>query len=50
MILLPAVVRARDASEFGHVGESLTRPDPAVATPALWRGYLYLPDQMRSAG
>jgi heterotetrameric sarcosine oxidase delta subunit len=24
------------------VGESLPRPDPAAATPAQWRSYLYL--------
>ena len=26
----------------GYVGEVIARPDPAAATPAQWRGYLYL--------
>jgi sarcosine oxidase subunit delta len=43
MILLPCPwCGPRDASEFGHVGESLSRPDPAAASPAQWRSYLYL--------
>jgi sarcosine oxidase subunit delta len=43
MILLPcAWCGPRDASEFQHVGEVITRPDPAAASPAQWRGYLYL--------
>src|SRR5262249_56498438 len=43
MILLPCPwCGPRDASEFGHVGESLPRPDPAAASPAQWRSYLYL--------
>lgn len=43
LILLPCPwCGPRDASEFGHVGELSSRPDPAVATPAEWRGYLYL--------
>jgi len=43
MILLPCVwCGPRDASEFQHVGEVITRPDPAAASPARWRGYLYL--------
>lgn len=32
----------RDAGEFAHVGEVVTRPDPRTATPEQWRGYLYL--------
>ncbi len=31
----------RNASEFRHVGELRTRPDPQSATPAQWRDYLY---------
>lgn len=31
----------RNASEFRHLGEGRTRPDPQTATPAQWRGYLY---------
>jgi heterotetrameric sarcosine oxidase delta subunit len=43
MILLPCPwCGPRDASEFGQVGESVTRPDPAAASPADWRSYLYL--------
>jgi heterotetrameric sarcosine oxidase delta subunit len=43
VILLPCPwCGPRDASEFSHVGESVTRPDPDVATPAQWREYLYL--------
>jgi heterotetrameric sarcosine oxidase delta subunit len=43
MILLPcAWCGPRDASEFQHVGEVVARPDPATASPAQWRGYLYL--------
>ena len=43
MILLPCPwCGPRDASEFGHVGESSPRPDPAAASPAQWRSYLYL--------
>ena len=43
MILLPCPwCGPRDASEFGHVGESSSRPDPAAASPAQWRSYLYL--------
>ncbi len=43
MILLPCPwCGPRDASEFGHVGETPPRPDPRTATPAEWRGHLYL--------
>lgn len=43
MILLPCPwCGPRDASEFGHVGELVTRPDPASATREQWRSYLYL--------
>jgi heterotetrameric sarcosine oxidase delta subunit len=43
MILLPCPwCGPRDASEFGHVGEPVPRPDPAAASPAQWRSYLYL--------
>ena len=37
----------RDASEFRYAGEVLARPDPATATPAQWRGYLYLRGNQR---
>jgi sarcosine oxidase subunit delta len=33
---------ARDAEEFGYVGEVVARPDPRRATPEEWREYLYL--------
>jgi heterotetrameric sarcosine oxidase delta subunit len=43
MILLPCPwCGPRPATEFAHVGEVSVRPDPAAATPAQWRGYLYL--------
>src|SRR5215831_12422067 len=43
MILLPcAWCGPRDASEFQHAGEVIPRSDPAAASPAQWRGYLYL--------
>jgi len=43
MILLPCPwCGPRPATEFAHVGEVSARPDPAGATPAQWRGYLYL--------
>src|SRR5215467_6686680 len=43
MILLPcAWCGPRDASEFQHAGEVIPRPEPAAASPAQWRGYLYL--------
>ena len=32
----------RDAAEFRQAGEVVSRPDPARATPAQWRAYLYL--------
>ncbi len=32
----------RDAGEFAHAGEAVTRPDPRTATREQWRGYLYL--------
>jgi sarcosine oxidase subunit delta len=38
----------RNVSEFRHVGERRTRPDPLTATPALWRAYLY--EQGNEAG
>jgi heterotetrameric sarcosine oxidase delta subunit len=42
MILLPcAWCGQRDATEFSHVGEVSSRPDPGEVTPAQWRGYLY---------
>lgn len=31
----------RNSSEFRHVGEAGTRPDPATATPEQWRTFLY---------
>jgi sarcosine oxidase, subunit delta len=43
MILLPcAWCGPRDAGEFQHLGEAVTRPDPRAATPQEWRAYLYL--------
>jgi sarcosine oxidase subunit delta len=43
MILLPCPwCGPRVASEFAHIGEVSVRPDPGSATPAQWRGYLYL--------
>jgi sarcosine oxidase, subunit delta len=43
MMLLPCPwCGSRDASEFAHVGETPSRPDPRTATPEEWRGYLYL--------
>lgn len=32
----------RNVSEFRHVGETVSRPDPATATPQEWRAYLYI--------
>jgi sarcosine oxidase subunit delta len=32
----------RDAGEFAHAGEVVTRPDPRTATREQWRAYLYL--------
>jgi heterotetrameric sarcosine oxidase delta subunit len=31
----------RNASEFAYQGEGKPRPDPATASPAEWRSYLY---------
>jgi sarcosine oxidase, subunit delta len=43
MILLPCPwCGPRAATEFAHIGEVSARPDPGSATPAQWRGYLYL--------
>jgi len=43
MILVPCPhCGPRNVAEFRHVGEAIARPDPASATPAQWRGYLYL--------
>ena len=43
MILLPCPwCGPRVATEFAHIGEVSARPDPGSATPAQWRGYLYL--------
>jgi heterotetrameric sarcosine oxidase delta subunit len=43
MILLPCPwCGPRAATEFAHIGEVSVRPDPGSATPAQWRGYLYL--------
>ncbi len=38
----------RNVSEFRHVGEARTRPDPHTATPEQWRAYLY--EQRNVAG
>jgi sarcosine oxidase subunit delta len=32
----------RNVSEFRYAGELTPRPDPATATPPMWRDYLYL--------
>ena len=43
MMLLPCPwCGPRVATEFAHIGEVSARPDPGSATPAQWRGYLYL--------
>jgi heterotetrameric sarcosine oxidase delta subunit len=43
MLLIPCPwCGPRNADEFGYVGEVVARPDPSAATPAQWRGYLYL--------
>jgi heterotetrameric sarcosine oxidase delta subunit len=48
MILLPCPwCGPRDASEFGHVGQTPPRPDPRTASSAEWRGYLYLRPNIR---
>jgi heterotetrameric sarcosine oxidase delta subunit len=31
----------RNGTEFRHLGERTTRPDPATGTAAEWRSYLY---------
>ncbi len=31
----------RNSSEFRHVGEAASRPDPSTVTPEQWRAYLY---------
>ncbi len=31
----------RNVSEFRHVGEAKTRPEPLTVTPEEWRAYLY---------
>lgn len=31
----------RNRTEFRHVGERKSRPDPTSTTPARWRDYLY---------
>ena len=31
----------RNVSEFRHVGEARTRPEPQTASPEQWRSYLY---------
>lgn len=36
----------RNVSEFRHLGERRTRPDPETATPAQWRAYLYEQDNV----
>jgi sarcosine oxidase, subunit delta len=44
MILIPCPwCGPRDAGEFHYSGEASARPDPASATPAEWRDYLYFP-------
>jgi len=43
MILVPCpYCGPRNASEFRWSGEVRQRPDPATATPAQWRRYLYM--------
>jgi len=31
----------RNRTEFRHIGERGSRPDPRATTPEEWRGYLY---------
>ena len=43
MITLPCPwCGPRNVTEFAYGGESRTRPDPATASPRLWRRYLYM--------
>jgi sarcosine oxidase, subunit delta len=37
----------RNVSEFRHLGESTSRPDPATVAPAEWRHYLYVRANVR---
>lgn len=32
----------RNVTEFRYGGENRSRPDPATASPAQWRGYLFM--------
>jgi len=42
VILIPCPhCSVRNSSEFRHVGEAGSRPDPATVTPEQWRAYLY---------
>jgi len=42
VILIPCPhCDVRNSSEFRHVGEADSRPDPATVTPQQWRAYLY---------
>lgn len=42
MIRIPCPhCKMRNSSEFRHVGEVSSRPDPGTATPQQWRAYLY---------
>ncbi len=36
----------RNVGEFAHLGEVVARPDPRTATPAQWRDYLYVRDNV----
>jgi heterotetrameric sarcosine oxidase delta subunit len=43
MLLVPCPhCGPRNAADLRYVGEARTRPDPATATPAEWRAYLYI--------
>jgi heterotetrameric sarcosine oxidase delta subunit len=45
MLLVPCPnCGPRNATDFGYIGESPTRPDPAATTETEWRDYLYLRD------
>ncbi len=42
MLLVPCPnCGPRDAGDFRHSGESLSRPDTSSATPTEWRDYLF---------
>ncbi len=47
MLLIPCPnCGPRNASDLRHVGESVARPNPNTASPAEWRQYLYIRDNV----